>query len=139
MRALTIGGVLSAMICAGCASVRLPLCPAIAHNTYQDSNVKSPIGKLVAEAAEIRNIKITPLSWFAAEFHGAYWSANWMNRNYQYLVCGFDPSKQNTYIRETYLSCMAHSKEWIGIIQSGAPENLMLAETKFFENCAQPK
>jgi hypothetical protein len=118
---------------AGCTTARFPLCPAIAEASYQTPGPRT-IGAYTAKAAELREVQIQPLSAFAADFTGSYDEINWFTENYPTLVCAFDP-KQVTDVSTTYLSCMTHASEWVQVIRSAHPEDLMLSQTHFVDIC----
>jgi hypothetical protein len=120
---------------AGCATVNLPLCPAIAKNSYDPPDNTRALNKFAVQQATDRRIEVKQLSWFAASFSGFSPSISWYQENYPFMVCAFDPKNQTIHIRETHMSCMAHARQWIQKTQSDHPEYLMLTETKFYENC----
>jgi hypothetical protein len=60
---------------------------------------------------------------------------DWFTANYTQMLCAFDPHKE-ALDRETYISCTVHAPDWMKITRSAHPENLMLTETKFRENCS---
>lgn len=122
-----------------CATTKLPLCPAIAGKSYANPTEDKALGMLLEQEIKKREIAVSQLSWFAAEFSGKSSDISWLSRNYPEIICSFDPKIKKIYIRETYTSCMAHANQWITAIQAGRPESLMLQETRFFEICAQPE
>lgn len=112
----------------------MPLCPAIAERSYSEGRGKL-INRFAVEAIELRSIEVIALSSYIAEFSGFTTNIDWLEKNYQYMVCGFDP-RQITDDREAYISCMRHAPTWIRVVQSRAPEELLHNETYFRENCA---
>lgn len=129
--------VMSVMAAAGCASVKVPICPTIARSSYSPGEAGSPINKMIIEEVKRSNLEIRQLSWFAAEVSGAASSVDRLQNNYSHLVCAFDPALHPpSAIRQDFLSCMKHANEWLKIIQSPRPEELMATQTMFLENCA---
>lgn len=127
----------SVVLCiAGCSTVMLPLCPAIAKNSYGASEASNPANKKILEQASDRKIRVRQLSWFSAEFSGFAPSLASFQNDYKFMLCAFDPTLQKIFIRETYISCMNHAEEWITKVNSPNPAELMLSEAKFVENCA---
>lgn len=137
VRDLPAAVLVAAAVCGGCSTVKLPLCPAIARNSYQAGEPAMQVNKFAALHAERQGLVIAQLSWFSAEFSGSPAGIDWFATHYPAMLCAFDPARETTRIRETYMSCMAHAKDWIQKVQSAAPEQLMLAETMFYENCAR--
>jgi len=125
----------ASLLARGCATVRLPLCPAIAEASYQSGGRGKIINMYVSQSAVERNVVIRPLSSFAADFTGGYPDIKWLSNNYPFILCAFD-ARQVVHDRDVYISCMQHSPSWIAIVQSSKPEDLMLRETLFRENCA---
>jgi hypothetical protein len=119
----------------GCTSARFPLCPAVAEASYSEHTRGKIINYYVDQAAIERHVYIEPLSEFSADFYGSYQDIKWFSDNYPFMLCAFDPRKIPDD-RETYISCMTHAKDWITILRSSMPENLMLTNTKFKENCS---
>lgn len=129
--------VVISVMTAGCASVKVPICPTIARSSYSPGEAPSPINKMILEEAKRSNLEIRQLSWFAAEVSGAATSVNRLESNYPHLVCAFDPALHPpSAIRQDFLSCMKHANEWLRILQSPRPEELMATQTMFLENCA---
>lgn len=113
-----------------------PLCPEIAEASYPEGKGTGQVINLyVKEQAREREILVTPLSAYVAELHGSNVDLAWFTANYPQMLCAFDP-RQVVLDRETYLSCIKHAPEWISIVRSQHPENLMLTQTKFRENCS---
>lgn len=129
--------VLVPLLLAGCASVKVPLCPTIARSSYGPGESASPVNKMVLEEVKRSNLELRQLSWFAAEVSGASNSVKRLEDNYAHLVCAFDPALHPaSAIRQDFLSCMKHANEWVRIVQSPRPEELMATQTLFLENCA---
>jgi hypothetical protein len=126
---------LSALLLSGCASTRLPLCPSIAAKSYPAGHSSSDVNWYTREQATRLGISISPVSAFAADFRGADWDVRWLQRNYPFMLCAFDP-RQEVNVRSTYISCMRHAEEWIRRTQSKVPEDLMLEGVMFHENCS---
>lgn len=120
---------------AGCAGAKLPLCPAIAANSFDEYNSLATINRYIEERARERSITVKILSPYAAEFSGAPWDLEWLKANYKHMLCAFNPLLERDD-RSTYLSCMGHADEWIALMSSGNPERLMLTQTSFHENCS---
>ena len=114
---------------------RFPLCPAIAQASYAPNTKTSFINKYILDQASDRHVEIRPLSEYAAEFVGPYDQISWFDANYKFMLCAFDP-KQVVLDRDTYISCMSHADGWVRIVRSSHPENLLLTQTKFRENCS---
>ena len=121
---------------AGCATARLPLCPAIAEKSYASNGRGQLVNSFAARRADDHGIKINVLSPFAADFSGDVVSMRWFQRNYRLILCAFDP-RQETHVATLYTSCMVHAPSWIAITQSSAPENLMLASTLYDDTCTE--
>jgi hypothetical protein len=125
----------------GCASfeffpsMRLPLCPAFAEASYPSDGQGKFVNRFLVEQAEKRSVHINVLSEFTADFYGTHWELDWFKRNYRYMLCGFDP-KQVVRVQDAYHSCMTNAAEWIRIVQSEHPEDLMRSEYYFYGNCA---
>lgn len=120
----------------GCAVTKVPLCPAIARNSYPAGTWNGdPVNRYVAFQAERRELQLSPLSPFIAEVRGATGNVVWLQRNYRFMLCAFDPV-QELADKSTYESCMAHADEWARIVQSEHPEHLLASQTLFEASCA---
>ena len=120
---------------AGCTSVILPLCPAIAANSYPAQSEANYVNFFAKQNAEASHITISPLSWFSARFSGSIWDVETYKNSYKSMLCAFSPVQQQILIRQTYGSCMAHADNWITIVSSDKPEVLMTTQTLYYENC----
>lgn len=113
----------------------VPLCPAIAEVSYPKTKID---GKLInyfaATEAEKLRVKISPISSYTAVVQGSSSSVSRFLNEYRFMICAFNP-KLEINDRSTYLSCMRHAQSWINIVRSRQPEQLMLTETSFRENC----
>lgn len=122
---------------AGCTTTaKLPLCPAIAKNSYPNGTEIHPVNKYTVDVMEKKDISAILLSEFTAEFSGYYSDIKWLEDNYSFLVCGFKPELE-LHPKATYISCMQHAVEWLKIVQSDEPELLMIDQTKFKANCVR--
>lgn len=135
MKRLSASALLALLSCGGCATARLPLCPAIAARSYPPNAEASDVNWYTKQQAQRLRISISPVSAFAADFRGKVGSVRWLQRNYRFMLCAFDP-RQELNDRSQYLSCMSHAKVWIDRTQSEKPEHLMLEEVMFHENCS---
>jgi hypothetical protein len=128
--------VVSILVLSGCASSgQFPLCPRIAEESYPSGSPGAVVNLYARDQAAARHLIISPLSSFAAVVSGSYEDLRWFNQNYPTMLCAFDPH-QEVLDRERYISCTIHAPHWIEIIRSSHPEDLMLIETKFRENCS---
>ena len=118
----------------GCATARFPLCPRIAERSYPLGKPGETVNMFVRDEAKWRQVRIRPLSHFAADFSGSKSDIRWFSGNYSFVLCAFDP-RQVINVDAIYTSCMSHALEWLAIVRS-QPENLLLTETKFKDNCA---
>jgi len=119
----------------GCtSSVTLPLCPRIAANSYASVDKSAVVNRYILEQAKKRNLKISILSSYVAEFVGASKDIRWLKANYKTMLCAFNPLLEIDD-KTTYLSCMAHADRWITLVIDGNAERLMLTDTVFHENC----
>lgn len=125
-----------AMTLANCATARLPLCPKLAALSYQNPKPDTVVSRYLSERAKERHVKISVLSPFAAVLSGSVGSIAWFQRNYPLMLCEFDPS-QLVNDENVYLSCMSHAQEWMKILQSNQPEDLMVNETHYAASCVQ--
>jgi hypothetical protein len=138
VRAIHLGAcVVAAQLLAGCASIRLPLCSTIAARSFPEGAETGPVNAFIQAAAERRRIRIEVLSPITARFRGSRGDVRWLEANYKHLVCAFEPG-QVSNARSTYMSCLAHAEEWVAATQSKSPENLMLQQYLYVENCMTP-
>src|ERR1700752_3100782 len=75
----------------GCVTVTLPLCPAVARNSYSLEEMPSPLNRMILEQAEVRGIAAQQLSWFAAEYKGFSRRIASFEQEYRFMLCAFDP------------------------------------------------
>lgn len=130
-----VAACLSVFGLAGCVTIRLPLCPATAINSYPaGEEIPGPVNYFTVQEARRRGVSVKPLSWFAADFTGSYEAVKKLERDYEFVLCAFDPAKQLDD-RQIYMSCMTRTDEWIAITQSPHPERLLTEQTMFKENC----
>jgi hypothetical protein len=115
----------------------VPLCPAIAELSYPNAKKDGAlINYFLAGEAKRQNISVEILSSFSARLRGGRDKVSSVVSNYPRLVCAFNQNLEPND-SSTYTSCMAHAKEWIEIVEK-APEELMLSNTLFKENCVTP-
>jgi hypothetical protein len=119
----------------GCASVRLPLCQDLARTTYNKPVEGNEVSRYTRDVAERWRLDLTLLSPFAMRVTGDVWNVNRFQAEYPFLVCGFDPVHV-LIPHDTYLRCMQHAPDWIVIVQSDKPENLMVTQTLYEATCA---
>jgi hypothetical protein len=132
---LIVAAAVSSLALTGCASARLPLCPKIAAVSFQGgARTGAVVNNYLAAQGNERNVKISPISAFAATFHGSVFSIAWFQGNYAFMLCAFDP-KQVVNYEAVYLSCMSHAPEWVKIVQSSKPEDLMVTQTHYADVC----
>jgi hypothetical protein len=94
------------------------------------------VNALTRAQARRRNIRVTVLSPFIAEFSGARAHMVWLRKNYRFLVCGFDVD-QVINDKGVYMVCTSSAEKWIQAVQSDTPESLMAADTSFEATCAR--
>ncbi|TPM35525.1 hypothetical protein [Mesorhizobium sp. B2-3-5] len=133
---------LSSLLLVGCSSLdfipsqKFPLCPQIAEMSYgQDDATGKTVNLYVQEQAHVRHLRINPISEYVAEVHGNPVDLQWFTKNYPQMLCSFDP-RQESHVKETYISCVSHVSNWIKIVRSEHPEALMYDKTLFEANCA---
>lgn len=119
----------------GCASARLPLCEDLARTTYDSSVEGNEVSKYTRKVAEHRHLDLTVLSPFVMIVTGEQWKVERFQAEYPFMVCGFAP-EHVTIPHDTYLRCMDHVAQWITIVQSDKPEDLMLQGTEYEPVCA---
>ncbi|KIO50269.1 hypothetical protein [Nitrosospira sp. NpAV] len=129
-----ISAIILASAVSACATIRVPLCPAIAEKSYPSEQVGEVVNRYMAERAASKNVAISPLSSFAAEISGSIFAIEWFDRNYPWMMCAFE-SRHMLLDRQTFMSCMHHASEWMRVVKSDQPEHLMNRETKYEENC----
>lgn len=126
------------LVCAllsGCVTTKtFPLCPKLAALSFKPVDSEKVVNKYLVLAADENAIRITPLSEFVGLFRGVRWRLKKIESDYAVLVCGFD-SRNVIDDRSAFVSCVQHADSWVPIVRSDAPEDLMLAETKYKENC----
>jgi hypothetical protein len=118
-----------------CSTTRLPLCPDLAKTTYTSSDDPTVYGKYVTINASRLNITLAALSPYVMRVTGTPWDVANFKSDYRFEVCAFSAS-QVTVPHETFLRCMDHADQWVGIVNSKAPENLMLTEYEYESTCA---
>jgi hypothetical protein len=138
MRSLGLAplGLILAMALTGCVSANFPLCPKLAAQSYQGAQPNTVISSYLWTQAKERRIKISPTSAFTAELSGSAKSLAWFRQNYAAMLCSFD-DQQITNDESVYSVCMKHAQEWVRIVQSDHPENLMLQETLYAATCVK--
>ena len=119
----------------GCATVLLPLCPAIAKNSVYPPEPGRYVNVFAEREATRRGLSVVPHSWFTVSVSGFAPSVWVYSNEYAPMICAFDPRSQTILMRETYMSCTAHANDWIAKLRGSHHEELMLTETKFYENC----
>lgn len=131
-----IAALMLVLMTSSCASARFPLCPKLAGLSYQGDQTRAIVnGYLLAQAQE-RRVKISPMSAFSAKLSGSKRSLAWFQKNYAFMLCAYDPKKA-TNDEQLYLVCMKHAQEWVSIVQSKEPENLLLKDTHFADVCVE--
>lgn len=115
----------------------VPLCPAIAELSFPNSKKKGAlVNYFTAQEAKRQKISVDILSSYSARLRGGRNNVSSVVKDYPRLVCAFNQDLEPNDT-STYTSCMAHAKEWIEIVQN-SPEELMLSNTLFKENCVTP-
>jgi hypothetical protein len=118
-----------------CASVNLPLCPRVAAlSSASDSPPVLTPNRFILEAAKRKDIEVTVITPFVAQYKGSWTSLTWIESNYPALVCAFDP---RAVIDPTSLhtSCTRHAPEWIAIVKAGTLDDLFLDPFLFKAIC----
>jgi hypothetical protein len=125
------------MMSLGCQHLDFPLCPVLARTKPApdpDKIYYQNVGASLYNGCKKHHIRITVLSENVAEFSGTKRHLKWLQDNYHILLCDFDElSDKNA--ENDYISCAAHVKEWIKIIQSGKMDDLMNNSSKYCINC----
>lgn len=135
MRPTRIGSLIGIALLAACATVRVPLCPAIAEKSYPDIRLGEPVNRYLALNALDRNVRITVLAPVAAELSGGVSDIRWITRNYPWMLCAFD-SNHVTDDQATFGSCMSHASRWMEIVNGQSTwAVLMVGQTLYAENC----
>jgi hypothetical protein len=125
----------------GCSQrVRLPLCHAVAQKSLAPG-VPVPADMVVnaylKDEAAKREIQINVLSPVAAELSGRKGRVHRIEQNYPLLLCAFfDPSAPVEY-SQIYTSCVQSTPDWIQIVQSQKPEDLLLPKTHYASVCVK--
>ena len=132
---------LSAICLCGCArTVRMPLCQAVAQRSLAPGvNVPTDmvVNAYLKQEAELRGVKIDVLSPVAAELSGRKERVRHVEQNYPLLLCAFfDPGAPVDYAN-IYTTCVQSTPEWIQIIQSKQPDDLLLPRTKYASVCVK--
>lgn len=137
MRGVThIAGLVSMVLAiSGCTTARLPLCADLARTTSGPAQGGAVIGQYVLDNAAQLHVTLRPISPFAVMASGRRDRVKRFELDYPHMVCAFSP-RHVTVPRDTYLQCMGHVLDWIRIIQSGSPQNLMVRETLYEATCA---
>lgn len=136
--AKNIGSVSIAAICvflSGCASVNLPLCPRLAGLSRPDRDGAAIyVNEFVSRAAKQKDVRITVLNPFVAEFNGGWSNVDWIQKNYPTLLCSFDPAR---VIDPTsvHTVCTKHASSWVAIIKDDRLDDLFLEEHLYKASC----
>lgn len=135
-----LSGVILALCCvftACSATVKLPICPKIAENSYLTKNQGHGklLGRFVVEQTQARGIQARPLSYCAAEFSGPRREILWLYRNYPRLLCAYNPSLPGN-CRTNYASCIGRVPLWIQHLQENR-EDLILNDPLFRKCCSK--
>lgn len=111
-----------------------PTCPSIAMGSYPPEVSSGSVNYFAVEFAKKHKLNIDLLSPIAIRVHGSASALGVFKQSYPLMICAFRTDTQSLP-RETYLSCLSHSREWTSAVQSPHPQNLLLSEYKFKENC----
>lgn len=133
--ALAVGLICSLMLVCGCATRFYPLCPAIAEKSYDTPRKGEIINRRLAQVATAWRVKVVPVSEFVVRISGPVTSLNKIQVSYPQLVCSFDP-RQDAFTRQTYMTCVAHSPDWVTTVQRGHAQDLMQPSLEFYEVCS---
>jgi hypothetical protein len=125
------------VVAAGCATVRLPLCPSLAHVSAPVAQSSDDVNFFVRQNAGQRRIRVAQLSTFNAEFKGATWDIKWLRTHYITMLCAFNPTKIDAY-GSTYTSCMDKAPQWISLIEMGREKDLLNDPYDYVGNCVAP-
>ncbi len=125
------------LLLTSCATIRVPLCGDLARTlpSGDGSHSHQDVSDYTVEAAKKMGVNLTVLSPFVMTVHGFTPYVNKFQSDYPFLVCGFDPSRV-VVPYETYLRCMDHVNDWVRIVGSEKPEDLMLPGTEYEATCA---
>lgn len=135
MRRLTLIGPF-ALVLNGCVgTTQLPLCPSIAHKSFQNPADASDINFYISQNAVARGVNVRQISSFLVELRGSHTNMAWIRRNYPSMLCSFR-YEQVLNGQETYLSCMSHAPEWMETVRKKKPADLFLNSTLYRANCA---
>jgi hypothetical protein len=124
-----------ALLLSGCATVKLPLCPRLAALSQEGKPVASTaVNEFVKHAAIQRDVSITVISPFIAEFTGSWTGVTWLESNYPTLLCSFNPT--NVIDPTTvHTVCTKNSPAWMRVVKDGRVEDLFLEEYLFKASC----
>jgi hypothetical protein len=124
----------------GCATVKVPLCPAIAWRSYPDGSTSSNVNYFVQVQAKERNVEVNQISAFTARLSGSSTDIKWFDENYREMLCSFDHrlGPQVPLPDDIYLGCMTHADTWKEIVRSASPERLATDNSQFMSYCAPP-
>jgi hypothetical protein len=125
----------------GCVQrARVPLCEAVAQKSLAPGTVPPPgmvVNAYLAQAATVKHVKIEVLSPVAADISGPKWSVRRIEKSYPFLLCAFyDPGAPVEYA-QIYTTCMQSTPEWIQIVRSQQPEDLLLPRTNYASVCVK--
>ena len=111
----------------GCTTtVNLPICRQLSEVSYDslEQGKGKILGKNLADSVLKRNIRVTPLSSYKAEYTGWHKDIRWLRDNYVDLLIDFNPELV-IFDEETYQSARNHSVDWIRLVEQGKDSELM--------------
>lgn len=121
----------------GCCTIKRPLCPRLANQSYTPPLPPDiRLNHDMDAELKARDIRVSVLSPFVAEFSGNIHEIHWLKQNYPQMLCGFNPI--GIAEREIeYTTCMKYADSWASIVNSSQPGNLMLDNSHYPGVCTQ--
>ena len=117
-----------------CARILVPLCPKLAEESYDPPKRGAVVNRYMQAEADRRHIEIHVVSPFVAALQGTPWDIGWFRHHYVFMVCGFDP--HNVIEDEAVgMTCLRRAKRWLELIESSAPEDVLLKEAEYGPIC----
>lgn len=128
------------MLCGCMKRVTMPLCPAVALKSYAPGASPAPgalVNEFLARQATQEGVKLNVLSPVAVELSGRKRKVERMEQKYPFFLCAFyDPGAPTDYA-QIYTTCMQSAPDWVQIVQSRKPEDLLLPRTNYADVCVQ--
>jgi hypothetical protein len=128
------------MLCGCVKRVTMPLCPAVALKSYAPGATPTPgtvVNEFLARQATQEDVKLNVLSPVAVELSGRKQKVERIEQRYPFFLCAFyDPGAPTDYA-EIYTTCMQSVPDWVQIVQSRKPDDLLLPRTNYANVCVQ--